>query len=155
PSAVVSSERETITAGPSSTGCASIAGGSTHSTPWAASGTVRKNGETTAIGWTAEQTSCRQPGRVSASDRQPPPTVSAASTTLTDRPAFASTIAAARPFGPAPITMASRARDMSLRRSYAGGLPGGSRFWFGPSCAPAGRVASRVTYTVLLNEQSG
>src|SRR5690242_5988646 len=54
----------------------------------------------------AEQTSCVKPGSVSAADRLPPPMVSSASKTVTSRPACASVIAAARPFGPEPTTMA-------------------------------------------------
>ena len=61
----------------------------------------------TAIGWIAEQTSWQKPGSVSSAVRIPPPTVSAASSTCTERPARASTIAAASPFGPAPTTTAS------------------------------------------------
>ena len=58
-------------------------------------------------GWIAEQTSWTKPGSVSSAVRIPPPTVSAASSTSTERPARASTIAAASPFGPAPTTTAS------------------------------------------------
>ncbi len=46
----------------------------------------RKNGEVSTSGWTAEQTSWRKPGRVVGSVRQPPPALSAPSTTVTDRP---------------------------------------------------------------------
>src|SRR3954468_16014204 len=56
----------------------------------------------------AEQMSCTKPGKVSSAERLPPPIVSRASTTSTERPARASVIAAARPFGPAPTTIASR-----------------------------------------------
>src|SRR4051812_8266225 len=94
-------------AGRSSNGCASIAGGSIHCTPWVASGTVRKNGDAAAMGWTAEQMSCRQPGRVNAAVRHPPPIVGAASKTFTRSPALARTMAADRPLGPAPTTTAS------------------------------------------------
>src|ERR1700738_3811019 len=47
------------------------------------------------------------PGSVSASDRPPPPMVDSASSTRTDLPAPARTMAAASPFGPAPTTTAS------------------------------------------------
>src|SRR5690242_17220678 len=47
------------------------------------------------------------PGRVSSAERVPPPTSSAASYMRTDRPARASSIAAASPLGPAPTTIAS------------------------------------------------
>ena len=51
--------------------------------------------------------SCRYPGSVISSVRIPPPIVSACSRTSTERPAWASEIAAARPFGPEPTTTAS------------------------------------------------
>ena len=56
----------------------------------------------------AEQKSWTKPGSVSSTDRVPPPTVPAASTSRTERPACARVMAAARPLGPAPTTMASR-----------------------------------------------
>ena len=59
------------------------------------------------IGWTAEQTSWTKPGSVSSAERVPPPISSSASRTSTSRPFRASSIAAARPFGPEPITIAS------------------------------------------------
>src|SRR5262249_21542477 len=74
-----------------------------------ASGSWRKNGDRIAIGWTAEQRSCRKPGRVSAAERVPPPISSRASSTSTEQPARASWTAAARPLGPAPTTTASDA----------------------------------------------
>src|SRR2546421_7427859 len=55
----------------------------------------------------AEQTSCTKPGRVSSIEREPPPMVSLASRTSTERPARANVIAAASPLGPAPTTIAS------------------------------------------------
>ena len=64
------------------------------------SGRLRRNGEASASGWIAEQTSWRKPGSVSSAVRVPPPIVAAASSTSTERPAWASAIAAARPFGP-------------------------------------------------------
>ena len=66
-----------------SSGCASITCGATHSSPCARSGSDLKKGETTAKGCTAEQTSCTNPGSVSSAERHPPPTVSAASKTIT------------------------------------------------------------------------
>src|SRR5687767_10118441 len=57
-----------------------------------------------------EQTSCTKPGSVSSAERTPPPIVSAASCTSTSRPARASVIAAASPFGPEPTTTASAMR---------------------------------------------
>ena len=47
-----------------------------------------------------------KPGSVSSSERMPPPTVAAASWTVTSQPARAIVIAAASPFGPEPITTA-------------------------------------------------
>ena len=76
------------------------------------SGSVEKNGEASAIGCTADPKSCRNPGSVSGRVRAPPPGCGSASNTSTRSPACASTMAAARPFGPAPITTA--------RRSFAG-----------------------------------
>jgi hypothetical protein len=63
----------------------------------------RKNGEARAPGCTAEQTSCQVPGSISSAVRVPPPGCSAASYTVTSRPARANVTAAARPFGPAPM----------------------------------------------------
>ncbi len=67
----------------------------------------RKAGEARSSGWTAEQTSWRNPGSVSSAVRHPPPGSSAASYTSTARPARARTSAATNPLGPAPTTMAS------------------------------------------------
>jgi hypothetical protein len=72
-----------------------------------------ENRDASAIGCTAEHTSCTKPGRVSASDRHPPPIASYGSKTVTDRPACAIAIAADSPFGPEPMTMASGG-DMQL-----------------------------------------
>ncbi len=58
------------------------------------------------MGKTAAHTSWTKPGKVSGSDRTPPPTDSAASSTVTESPARASSTAATRPFGPAPTTTA-------------------------------------------------
>src|SRR3954447_9427482 len=63
-------------------------------------------GDAAAAGYTEENVSCWNPGSVSASVRTAPPGVSAASSTVTGRPARASRMAAASPFGPAPITTA-------------------------------------------------
>src|SRR5262249_47933282 len=53
------------------------------------------------------QTSCKNPGRVSSALRVPPPISSRASRTRTEKPARASSTAAARPLGPAPTTTTS------------------------------------------------
>src|SRR3982751_6176894 len=72
-----------------------------------------------------------KPGSVRSSLRAPPPTVSAASMRSTEWPSRASSIAAARPFGPPPTTMASIRPGMSavsVRRLDADGpeeLPDG------------------------------
>ena len=91
------------------------------STPRAARSIVRKNGEATVSGRIVEQTSWRNPGRVSSAVRVPPPGVSAASYTRTERPARARVMAAARPLGPAPTTIASSSAVLVLiapRRSH-------------------------------------
>ena len=92
-----------VTAVPSSSGCAAGASGWTQPT---GSSRSRKNGDSRPSGWIAEHTSCVKPGSVSSSERMPPPTVSAASWTVTSQPARAIVIAAASPFGPEPITTA-------------------------------------------------
>ena len=106
-SPVSATERSSTAALPSSSGCASGASGCTHASPCSASGSVRRKGETTPIGWMAEQTSCKNPGNVSSAVRAPPPIVSFASITRTPRPAWARRIAAASPLGPEPTTIAS------------------------------------------------
>ena len=58
------------------------------------------------------------PGSVSSAERTPPPAVASASNTVTCRPACASTIAAASPFGPDPMTMASGVWATCLLGSY-------------------------------------
>ena len=72
-----------------------------------------------ANGWTAEQMSCTKPGSVSSAERIPPPATVSASNTVTCRPACASTIAAASPFGPDPITMASGVSATCLLGPFA------------------------------------
>ena len=114
---------------PSSNGCASGASGSIHASPSRARSSERMNGDAAPMGWKAEQTSWTKPGRVSSAERHPPPIVSFASYTVTERPLRASSIAAASPFGPAPTTIASttpgrgyerplwRSNQSSVRRS--------------------------------------
>src|SRR3954471_11170098 len=92
---------------PSGSGCAEHASGCTHSSPNRSSGMAANTGEAAAAGYTDEKVSCWKPGSVSGSVRTAPPGVSAASSTVTDRPARASRMAAASPFGPAPITTAA------------------------------------------------
>ena len=65
-----------------------------------------KNGEPAANGCTAEPKSCRNPGSVSGKVRAAPPGSASASKTSTRSPACASTMAAASPLGPDPITHA-------------------------------------------------
>src|SRR5438105_2436296 len=72
-------------------------------------------GDATASGCTAEQMSWTKPGNVSSADRAPPPMVGSASNTNMAQPCWASVIAAAKPLGPEPITMASY--DRTEKRS--------------------------------------
>ena len=74
-----------------------------------------KNGEIRPKTWIELQTSWTKPGSVSSAERDPPPGSSAASRTVTRRPARASVIAAASPFGPEPTTTASTASRASAR----------------------------------------
>ena len=67
----------------------------------------RRRASRCRAGATAEQGSWRKPGRVSSSVRAPPPTVSMASNTATEKPRRASSTAAVSPLGPAPTTTAS------------------------------------------------
>ena len=70
----------------------------------------------------------RSRARVSSADLTAPPGASAASQTTTDRPASASRIAAASPFGPAPMTTASgHAAASWQRRLFAGCVAGPER----------------------------
>src|SRR4029077_10061013 len=76
-----------------------------------------------ASGSTDEQRSWLNPGSVNASDRVPPPIIDSASSTRTDLPAPARTMAAESPFGPAPTTTAStrasaKVDDSALRRGF-------------------------------------
>src|SRR5215208_6802205 len=116
--AVASTERSRTAADPSSKGWLSVVGGWIHSRPCSSSGSVRKNGEAYPRGCMAEPRSWTKPGSVSSQERVPPPTVSSASSTATERPARASCTAAASPFGPAPTTTASYA-PRSVTRSDA------------------------------------
>src|SRR4051812_15476780 len=77
------------------------------------------SGEARLSGWTDAQGSWTNPGSVSSAERTPPPTVCAASYTRTDRPARASSMAAASPLGPAPTTIASRV-DVMWSRTRSG-----------------------------------
>ena len=63
----------------------------------------------------SEQTSWRNPGRVSSLVRHPPPGVLAPSMTWTDRPARANVMAAASPLGPDPTTTASNSVTIDWR----------------------------------------
>ena len=103
-----------MTARPPSSGCANSTCGRANRTPRASRSKRWKNGEASASGCTAEQTSCRNPGRVSSSVRQPPPMAGSPSITWTARPAAASVTAAASPFGPLPTITASGSPCMTL-----------------------------------------
>jgi len=71
--AVSATERVTTAARPPSSGWANSTSGRASVTPRAGRSKRLKNGDATASGWAAEQTSCQKPGRVSSSVRQPPP----------------------------------------------------------------------------------
>ncbi len=124
PAAVSAIERWSRMAVPSSSGCARGASGWIHWRPKSPSGNDRKNGDATARGWMAEQISCTKPGSVSVPDRVPPPIVSAASMTVTERPARARVTAAARPLGPDPTTMYRRPLPITNRGGVAGKTEG-------------------------------
>ena len=94
---------------PSSSGWPTLYGGSTQRRPCRARSRPAKNGEVLPKGWIALHTSWMTPGSVRSAERMPPPTASARSRSVTGRPARASSIAAARPFGPPPTTTASGA----------------------------------------------
>ena len=104
-----------MAARPPSSGWANSTSGRASVTPRAARSKRWKNGDVTASGCAAEQTSCQKPGRVSSSVRQPPPIVGAPSMTCTRSPAAAIVRAAARPFGPLPTTTASNSPRMADR----------------------------------------
>ena len=104
--AAASRLRSKTTAVPSSSGWASGASPWIQFRPWSANGSDEKKGEPAARGWTAEPKSCRNPGRVRGRVRHAPPGVGWASYTSTARPACASTMAPARPFGPEPMMWA-------------------------------------------------
>lgn len=129
--AVSATECDSTAAVPSSKGCAMGNSGCSQSSPYRASGIVLKTGEPIPSGWTAEQGSWRNPGRVSSSVRAPPPTVSLASNTDTENPRLASSTAAVSPLGPAPTTTASSI-DVTFGSSVSSvshrpGTPGYSR----------------------------
>src|SRR5262249_48390762 len=66
-----------------------------------------KKGDNAAMGWIAEQTSCKKSGNVSSSVLAPPPRRSDRPSTQTESPARPSSPAALSPFGPPPTTTAS------------------------------------------------
>jgi len=74
---VSSTEPATAAARPPSSGWANATLGVHSVTPRAARSMLVKNGEDAASGWTAEHTSCWNPGKVSSAVRQPPPGVPA------------------------------------------------------------------------------
>jgi len=117
PRAVSSIDRTITPALPSSSGCARSISAKSHSRPCFARSRELRKGEPAAIGWVAEQSSCRSPGTVSSLVRVPPPIVSAASRTVTPTPFRASSTAQASPLGPEPTTIASLKRPgEALRR---------------------------------------
>ena len=106
PSAVASTERYSTPALPPSSGWTQSISGRRQDRPYRSRPSPARNCEPTAIGWIAEQWSCSRPGMIASLVRVPPPMSSAASRTVTWRPALARATAAARPFGPAPTTIA-------------------------------------------------
>src|SRR5262245_18807202 len=68
----------------------------------------------------AEQMSWVNPGSVNSAERAPPPIVGSASMTRTERCARAIVMAAARPLGPEPMTMASNERFASWSCGFSG-----------------------------------
>ncbi len=80
--------------------------GHSHRSPWRSSPSELRNGETTPVGWNAEQSSCSSPGSVEL--RRPGPPARPVSG-LEDRDLQAGLgepVAAARPLGPLPTTAA-------------------------------------------------
>src|SRR5579859_1325651 len=100
----------------------------------------------------AEQTSCTKPGRVSSIEREPPPIVSLASYTMTDLPARAMVIAAARPFGPAPITTASYFCFVDI---FAFGYPQGVCLLFITLAPSPGYPAQRGSHDIYSSAHGG
>ena len=93
--------------------------------PSRARSTAANAGEAVASGCAVEQMSCRNPGSVTSSVRNPPPGWDAASRTSTRQPTCARATAANSPFGPDPTTTASTSCPMGphLRgRPYADAL---------------------------------
>src|SRR5690606_21394143 len=82
--------------------------GWTHSRPCSSRGRERRKGDPAPSTWIVEQTSWRRPGTVSSALRNPPPGVSAPSTTNTEPPWRAMVMEAASPFGPDPMPTATR-----------------------------------------------
>lgn len=105
--AVSATERDRTAAVPFRKGWAMGRSACSHSSPYLASGIALNAGELTPSGCAAEHGSCRKPVSVSSSVRAPPPTVSRASKTATEKPRRASSTAAVSPLGPAPTTTAS------------------------------------------------
>jgi hypothetical protein len=91
--------------------------GQPHSSPCDSRPRLRKNGDASAIGTTAAQSSCSSPGIVFSLVRMPPPIVSAASRTVTPTPCWARVTAAASPLGPDPTTIAVVMDRASLSRT--------------------------------------
>src|SRR6059058_1138322 len=88
-----------------------------------------------------------KPGAVTSADLTAPPGVSAASSTRTDQPASARTLAATRPLGPEPITTASVTPHTSPRRAARNRVLGiGHRTIFPVALRP---VSSRRTERLL------
>ena len=126
-----STSRYMTPARPPSSGWAASTSAQPQDSPCSSRFRLRKNGDAIAVGCPAEQTSWTRPGTVSSAERMPPPISSFASRTVTSSPACASTIAAASPFGPEPITTAvvmhqPRASFLDSLRGWQKALPAGA-----------------------------
>src|SRR5438270_7999125 len=113
------------------------------------SGSSFRYGDAAPRGWIAEHTSWMKPGSVRGAEREPPPIVSPASSTRTDLPARAISIAAASPLGPAPTTTASYAGPLIAGSGYCA-IPLGERLPDGPHRG-TGHVQARSDRRVLLD----
>ncbi len=74
-SSTAARSRSSTTLRPGASAWATGASGCTHSSPWRARSSDRRNGDARLSGWTDAQTSWTNPGSVSSADRVPPPTV--------------------------------------------------------------------------------
>src|SRR6478609_3306308 len=145
PWAVVSTERYSTPALPPSSGWTQSISGRRQDRPYRSRPSPARNCEPTAIGWIAEQWSCSRPGMIASLLRVPPPISSAASRTVTWRPALARATPAARPFGPAPTTIALLMPRLPLAPVLARSLLRSSlALGFGCSCLASHSLRSSL-----------